>query len=590
MMRIKCKFSIGIVLIVLMLSVGLAYGQGNEYNDPQGRFSFNLPTGWKAAVPYDSAQAAYFVYAVQQGNVGELIIMIEKLPFSASIDQYAAASEENGFKQLPGYVPGTQLPATVFGLPAIKKNFTFSPQTELTLQSEAFIFISGNFAYTILLDILPDYFAQTEPGFSQAVASFKVQGGAPVAVQPVSQPTPATQPVPIIPTSIQPTPVPCPTVEPSTPPPSSSDIGGAPPAPSAPVTPAQPVVPTPTPTIATTPVQPPVTSGMNIFTDPQGRFSFNLPAGWKTAVPYDSIQAAYFNYSIKQGNIGEFSVLIAELSSIISIDQFAEEFNDTFKQQIPSYIPGTQLPTTIFGLPAIKKNFSFNRQTGVTLQAEAYMFICGNSAYTMLLIALSDYFTQVEPGFAQAVPSFKVQSGAPVAVQPAPQPVAPPVSSAPVTPAQPVVPTPTPTIPATLVQPPVTAGINIYADPQGRFSIPIPTGSTTAKTTEIGIVLNTPDGAGIVAMYTLGEQYVQGMVAQIKPNHQFHGQSQLQAGNRQALVELYSKVNPQDNVNYATVVVTYPGTPFMIIVTVPADKYNQAQPWILEMIKGTSIR
>ena len=359
-MRIKYKLIIGIILIILMLSTGIVYGQGSLYPDPQGRFSFNLPAGWKAATPYDPAQAAYFVYAVQQGNVGELIIMIEELPFSASIDQYAAASEENGFKQLPGYIPGTQLPATVFGLPAIKKNFTFSPQTGLTLQSEAYIFISGNFAYTILLDILPDYFAQVEPGFTQAVASFMVQSGAPVAVQPVPQPV-----VPSIPAPTPPTPAP-------------------------------PVYPTPTPV--------------------------------------------------------------------------------------------------------------------------------------------------------------------------------------------------TPVIPTVPVTPPATAGMNVYADPQGRFSIPIPAGSTTAQTTEIGVVLNIPDGAVIMAMYTMGEQYVQGMVTQIKPDHQFHGQSQLQAGNRQALVELYSKVNPQDNVNYATVVVTYPGTPFMIIITVPADKYNQAQTWILEMIKGISIR
>jgi len=359
-MRKKYKLIIGIVLISFILSVGIAYGQGSLYSDPQGRFSFNLPAGWKAAVPYDSSQNAYFTYSVQQEIVGELIIIIEELPFSASIDQYAAEAEENGFKQLPGYKPGTQLPATIFGLPAIKKNFSFSPQTGLTLQAEAYIFISGNSAYTILLDVLPDYFAQIEPGFAQAADSFKVQAGAPVAVQPVPQPTPTTQPVPIIPTSTQPT----------TPP----------------------------------------------------------------------------------------------------------------------------------------------------------------------------------------------------------------------------VPTPTPTIPTTPVQPPVTAGMNIYTDPQGRFSIPIPAGSTTAQTTEIGVVLNTPDGVGIVVMYTLGEQYVQSMVAQIKPNHQFHGQSQLQAGNRQALVELYSKVNPQDNINYATVVTTYPGTPFMIIVTVPVDKYNQAQLWILEMIKGISIR
>ena len=392
-MRIKRKLIIGMILIALVLGIGIVYGQGSLYSDPQGRFSFNLPAGWKAATPYDSSQAAYFTYSVQQGTVGELIVMIEELPFSASVDQYAAAAEENGFKQLPGYKPGTQLPTSIFGLPAIKKNFVFSPQTGLTLQAEAYIFVSGNSAYTILLDVLSDYFAQVEPGFAQAVASFKVQAGAPVAVQPAPQPTPTTQPVPIIPTPAQPVPVPCPTTEPITPPPSSSDIGGAPPAPSTPITPAQPGVPTPVPS--------------------------------------------------------------------------------------------------------------------------------------------------------------------------------------------------TPPIPA---QPPTTAGMNIYTDPQGRFSIPIPVGSTTTQTTEIGVVLNTPDGAGIVAMYTLGEQYVQNMVAQIKPNHQFHGQSQLQAGNRQALVELYSKVNPQDNVNYATVVVTYPGTPFMIIITVPADKYNQAQTWITEVIKGASIR
>jgi len=379
-MRIKYKLIMGIILIAFMLSVGIVYGQGSLYSDPQGRFSFNLPTGWKAATPYDSGQAAYFNYSVQQGIVGELIVMIEELPFSASIDQYVAASEENGFKKLPGYTPGTQLPATVFGLPAIKKNFIFSPQTGMTLQAEAYIFISGNYAYTILLDVLPDYFAQIEPAFAQAVTSFKVQGSAPVAVQPIPQPV-----VPSIPTPTLPTPIPAP-----------------------------PVYPTPTPVIPTMPVPTPVT----------------------------------------------------------------------------------------------------------------------------------------------------------------------PITPTPITPAVPTVP----------VTPPVTAGMNIYTDPQGRFSIPIPVGSTTAQTTEIGVVLNTPDGAGIMVMYTMGEQYVQGMVVQIKPNHQFHGQSQLQAGNRQALVELYSKVNPQDNVNYATVVVTYPGTPFIIIVTVPADKYNQAQTWILEMIKGTSVR
>jgi len=295
------------------------------------------------------------------------------------------------------------------------------------------------------------------------------------------------------------------------------------------------------------------------YSDPQGRFSFNLPVDWKAAVPYDSSQIALFTYSAQQGNIGELIIMIEELPFSASIDQYAAAAEENGFKQLPGYTPGTQLPATIFGLSAIKKNFTFSPQTGLTLQAEAYMFISGNSAYTILLDVLPDYFAQVEPGFSQAMASFKVQSG--------------------------VIPAPTP------IPTPVPSGLGTtYTDPQGRFTIPIPAGSTTAQTTEIGVVLNTPDGVGIAVMYTLGEQYVQSMVAQIKPDHQFHGQSQLQAGNGQALVELYSKVNPQDTVNYATVVVTYPGTPFMLIITVPADKYNQAQIWITEMIKGVFIR
>ncbi len=373
-MKIKCKVIIGIVLIAFILSIGIVYGQGSLYSDPQGRFSFNLPAGWKADTPYDPSQAAYFTYSAPQGIIGELIIVLEELPFNATIDQYVAAAEENGFSQLPGYKASTQLPSTVSGLPAIKKNFTFNSQANDLLQGEAYMFISGKIAYTLLLDVFPNNFSQLEPGFAQMMVNFSVQGGAPVTVQPV----PVPQPTPTIP---QPTPV-------------------------APVTPSTPIVPTPT------------------------------------------------------------------------------------------------QPTT------------------------------------------------------------------------------------------PIVTTPVPTTPAIPVQPPVATGMTVYVDPQGRFSIPIPAGagSTTVQTTEMGIVLNTSGGAEIVVMYTLGEQYVQGMVTQIEPNHKFHGQSQLQAGNRPALIKLYSMINPQDNVNYATLVATYPNTPFMIIVTIPADKYEPSQSWIVEMIKGASIR
>ena len=76
-MKIKCKVIVGIVLIAFILSIGIVYGQGSLYSDPQGRFSFNLPAGWKADTPYDPSQAAYFTYSAPQGIIGELIIVLE---------------------------------------------------------------------------------------------------------------------------------------------------------------------------------------------------------------------------------------------------------------------------------------------------------------------------------------------------------------------------------------------------------------------------------------------------------------------------------------------------------------------------------
>lgn len=253
-MKIKCKVIIGIVLIAFILSIGIVYGQGSLYSDPQGRFSFNLPAGWKAGTPYDPSQAAYFTYSAPQGIIGELIIILEELPFNATIDQYVTAAEENGFSQLPGYKASTQLPSTVNGLPAIKKNFTFNSQANDLLQGEAYVFISGKTAYTLLLDILPNNFSQVEPGFAQMMVNFSVQGGAPVTIQPVPVPQPTQtipQPTPVAPTAPSTLIVPTPTQPIITP---TSPVCPTP-------QPTTPIVTTPVPTTPATPVQPPVATG-----------------------------------------------------------------------------------------------------------------------------------------------------------------------------------------------------------------------------------------------------------------------------------------------------------------------------------------
>jgi len=74
------------------------------------------------------------------------------------------------------------------------------------------------------------------------------------------------------------------------------------------------------------------------------------------------------------------------------------------------------------------------------------------------------------------------------------------------------------------------------------------------------------------------------------------GQSTIQVGNRTAQVNLYgmegsalSEMIGEDftqGIVYAIVMVLYPNTNLMSIIILPKDSYNNAQPWILETIKG----
>ena len=58
----------------------------------------------------------------------------------------------------------------------------------------------------------------------------------------------------------------------------------------------------------------------------------------------------------------------------------------------------------------------------------------------------------------------------------------------------------------------------------------------------------------------------------------------------EALVTLYSSVNAEAKVAYATLFVRCPGTGALVIVSVPAARYQESQGWILPFIQSFQFR
>ena len=144
--------------------------------------------------------------------------------------------------------------------------------------------------------------------------------------------------------------------------------------------------------------------------------------------------------------------------------------------------------------------------------------------------------------------------------------------------------------------------VNVFKDPQGKYTITFPQGTTQQQSPDNDIVaFSLPDQAKAYIPIATNPEENQEAFLDIEDDILGQGgnkigQSVIQVGDRTAQVNLYgmegsalSHMTGEDftqNLMYALVMVLYPNTNLMTIIILPKDAYKNAQPWILETIKG----
>jgi hypothetical protein len=142
----------------------------------------------------------------------------------------------------------------------------------------------------------------------------------------------------------------------------------------------------------------------NTYTDPQGRYTLQIPQGWRvqqTGTADIDFQAA--PTSLK----GAFQIAAEEIGTGLTIDDYAIGTMESIRQSVDSYqeIAGGIQQTTISGMPA--RRFDFSGMDGTTtLRAAVFVVKKGTTAYGFLIAADPADFDAVYAQAKQFIDTF----------------------------------------------------------------------------------------------------------------------------------------------------------------------------------------
>ena len=174
------------LVFVALLGIGVAgtvAAQGAAYADPQGRFTFNVPTGWQQGsvppntnLPAGTAIGAVFTAAAPlNGNFNVVTVAV---PTGVNLDQVVTQSRAGVAKSLPGYQegPGGIQNLTVGGQPARRYDYMLSPPQAGTLHGAQIITMQANTVYVITFTAAENDFNTFFQQGATALNSFTLKG------------------------------------------------------------------------------------------------------------------------------------------------------------------------------------------------------------------------------------------------------------------------------------------------------------------------------------------------------------------------------------------------------------------------------
>ncbi|HEX5504805.1 MAG TPA: PsbP-related protein [Thermomicrobiales bacterium] len=146
-------------------------GAGQQYQDPQARFSFTIPGNW-SQVQASGAEVAFQSPAPPGGVPATVNVVLEKLPSaSVSLDDYNQAGEASLKQQFQDYKQISLTKVVVDGHPAYKRLYTATIAGRL-LELQQVYFIDHDTAYIVSGGATQDTFATYAPVFDQITGTF----------------------------------------------------------------------------------------------------------------------------------------------------------------------------------------------------------------------------------------------------------------------------------------------------------------------------------------------------------------------------------------------------------------------------------
>jgi len=322
--------------------------------------------------------------------------------------------------------------------------------------------------------------------------------------------------------------------------------------------------PTPTPTpspesvlTSTIPTAPTSTSTPNLAPDVSPTLSPTTnqhlmiadPRGWVKQLPGDPSQIAYYQLPNQQRIvIAEYIVFQEPLSSAKTPEEYLKYLQESRLKppEFQLYVPVQTESTTMAGLPALRHDFLFSNGT-IQLKARVILVILDNLAYSFLFYSNIVDFDRLQADFTQALNSVTLQEKA---------------------------------------EDQSLSGIS-YQDPEGQVRFPLPIGSTAKQTLSNGATYSGPNSSEITILILSSENELKKAENDYTSSKTFQKQSNLDSGQQKIEIKLYSYT--ENNTNYALLTVNYIYRPVLLIISLPQNQYQPAQPWLIQLIRGAQF-
>lgn len=272
------------------------------------------------------------------------------------------------------------------------------------------------------------------------------------------------------------------------------------------------------------------------------------PPGWVKQSINDPSQMAYFQLPNQQRIvIAELIVFQETLDSNKTLEEYLEyiQKNRLKPPEFELYVPLESKSTTLAGLPAVQHDFLFSNGT-LQLKARSVLVIYNKIAYFFLFYSSIADFNQLETNFNQVLELVTTEE-------------------------------------KNQSQPPIELSFVSQAGLVG-IHVPLPQGTILKETSSNQTIYNGPNQSLIeIVVSDLIDQLKQAEAGAVS-GKSFQNQSNLTAGSQVIEIKLYQYV--ENNRNFALLTAYYVGKPLLIIISLPQDEYQTAQPWLTQLIQS----